>query len=175
MVPALGNEKRKSSRSILEFKVSHQKQSIKMKIERGQSKDWRICLETQSKENALIRDLQNTETLNPFNEESKKIIHNLGNVEYCELCDVSAKTQCSSCAKYWADGVVSCTCGSCVIPSEETRLLTKEKFDLLSIPHSVIKKESFRGARHGKTDEQREYHQANVSLRKAKQPFRAYS
>ena len=37
-------------------------------------------LKTQSKEKALIRDLQKTDTFNPFGEESKRIIHNLGSV-----------------------------------------------------------------------------------------------
>ena len=84
---------------------------------------------------------------------SKKIIHNLGNVQYFERCEISSKTQCSDRSKYWADGAVYCTCGSCPIPTENTRLLQKRNAN--------------RGAWHGKTDDQREYHQAKVSLRKA--------
>ena len=52
-------------------------------------------LKNPSKDKALITDLQKTDTFNPFSEESKKIIHNLGSVKYFELCEVSAKTQCS--------------------------------------------------------------------------------
>ena len=69
--------------------------------------------------------------------------------------------------KIWADGVVYCTCGTCLIPTDKTRLLTKEKFDFLSIPYFVKRKGSYRGARHCKNDDQREYHQAKVSFRKA--------
>ena len=52
--------------------MSHKKQSIKMKIERGESQDWRIF-----SKKALIRDLQKTDTFNPFTEESKNIIHSV--------------------------------------------------------------------------------------------------
>ena len=138
VVLVLGNQSwmRRSSQSTSEIKEYHKKHSVKMKIERKESEDWR----KQSKEKGLIRDLRKTDTFNPFSEESKKIIHNLGNVEYLELCQVSGKTQGSSCAKYCPDGVVHCTCGDCLIPSEKTRLMTKEKFDLLSIPSFITKK-----------------------------------
>ena len=43
---------------------------------------------------ALIKDLQIPDTNNPFSEESKKVLHNLGNVEYFELCEISSKTHC---------------------------------------------------------------------------------
>ena len=123
-------------------------------------------IKRQSKEKALINDLQKTDALNPFCEESKKAIHNLGNVECFELCEFSSKTQCSSCSKYRADGVVYWICENCLIPPENTKRLTKEEFDSLSIPYSVIKKGSYLGARDGKTDDQCEYHQVKVSLRK---------
>ena len=123
-------------------------------------------IKRQSKEKALIKDLQKTDALNPFGEESKKAIHNLGKVGYSELCEFSSKTQCSSCSKYWADGVVYWICENCLIPPGNTKRLTKEKFDSLSIPYFVIKKGSYLGARHGKTDDQRQYHQVKVSSRK---------
>ena len=125
-----------------------------MKIERGESEDWRLFFKNQSKEKALITDLQKTDTFTPFREESKKIIHNLGNVEYFELCEVSAKTQCSSWAKYWPDGIVYCTCGHCPIPSEKIRLMTKEKFQQ--------KRQGSRGARHKGCEEQCDHHQVST-------------
>ena len=72
----------------------------------------------RSKEKALIRDLQKTDTFNPFCEESKRVIHNLGNVDCFDLCEISSKTHCSSCSTSWADGVVYCTC---LIPAENMR------------------------------------------------------
>ena len=70
-------------------------------------------LKRQSEEQALITDLQKTDTFNPFGEESEEIIHNLGNVELFELYEVSTKTQCPSCAKYWPEGVLYYLCGQC--------------------------------------------------------------
>ena len=87
------------------------------------------ALKRQSKANALMTDLQKTDTFNPLREEFKKINHNLGNVELLESCEVSAKTQCASCAEHWPEGVLYCICGQCLLPSEKQRLMTKEKFD----------------------------------------------
>ena len=44
-----------------------------------------------SNQSVLIKDLQKIDAYNPFNEESKKVIHNLGNVEYFELSETSSK------------------------------------------------------------------------------------
>ena len=38
--------------------------------------------------------------------------------------------------------------------------VNRESFDALTIPHFMIKKDGSRGARHGKSEAQREYHQA---------------
>ena len=43
-------------------------------------------IKIHSNQCALIKDLQKTDTYNPFSEGSEKVIHNLGNVEYFELC-----------------------------------------------------------------------------------------
>ena len=53
-----------------------------------------------------------------------------------------------------------CTCGQSLIDSESTRKFNKLRVDALSIPHYVIKKGRCHGARHGKTEEQKEYHKA---------------
>ena len=53
-----------------------------------------------------------------------------------------------------------CTCGQCLIDSESRRKFNKLRLDALLFPHHVIKKGRPRGARHGKTEEQKEYHMA---------------
>ena len=93
---------RRDSRSTSEFKESHTKQYSKRK--QGEFENWRNALKRQSKANALMTDLQKTDTFNPFREEFKKINHNLGNVELLESCEVSAKTQCASGAEHWFRG-----------------------------------------------------------------------
>ena len=46
---------------------------------------------------ALIAELQNNCTSYPFSEESNSMIHHMEKVECFELCEISPKTQCSSC------------------------------------------------------------------------------
>ena len=67
---------------------------------------------------ALIAELKTTCTYNPFREQSKKKNHNLVCVEYFELCEISSKTQCPHCSKYWAEGIGCCTCGTFLITTE---------------------------------------------------------
>ena len=53
-----------------------------------------------------------------------------------------------------------CTCGQCLICSESPRNFNRLRLDATSIPDYVIKKGATHGARHGKTEVQREYHLA---------------
>ena len=59
---------------------------------------------------------------------------------------------------HWTKGIVYCTCGTCLRPTDKTRKLNKDRFDVLSIPHYVIKKGTSHGARHGNTEKQIVYH-----------------
>ena len=49
-------------------------------------------VKTHPNKGASIEDLQKTCTYNAFSEESKKVNHNLGNVEYFELCEKEASS-----------------------------------------------------------------------------------
>ena len=84
----------------------------------------------------------------------------MGDVELFELCETLAKVQCSQCLLYWNQGVIYCTCGQFLVESESRRKFRKLRLDALSIPHFLIKKGSCQDARHGKTEEQKEYHTA---------------
>ena len=42
------------------------------------------------------RDLQQSQSFNPFSQESKEMIHEVANVELCELLDMEPKAQCKS-------------------------------------------------------------------------------
>ena len=103
--------------------------------------------------NAWIADLHRNRPKNPLSEESKQMIHTLGNVE---------------CFDYLAEGNVYCTCGTWLVPTEFTRKLNRERFDTVTIPSFVINKGGRHGARHGKSEAQREYRQAMDCLMKAK-------
>ena len=55
------------------------------------------------------RDLNKTEKINTFREQSKKLITDMGNTEIFELCETSSKKQCPDCALYWEIGIVYCS------------------------------------------------------------------
>ena len=107
---------------------------------------------------ALQADLQQNNVDNPFSNNSKAMIREVGNVELFELCETIPKVQCSQCLLYWNQGVIYCTCGHFSVESESRRKFNKLRLDALSVPHYVIKKVRLHGARHGKTEEQKEYH-----------------
>ena len=68
-------------------------------------------IENHPNRHALQRDLQQSQSFNPFSQESKEMIHEVGNVELCELLDMEPKAQCKVCLSYWDVGIVFCTCG----------------------------------------------------------------
>ena len=53
---------------------------------------------------------------------------------------------------------MSCTCGQFLVASESSRKFNKLRLNTLSIPSFLIKKGRSHGVRHGKTEEQKEYH-----------------
>ena len=54
---------------------------------------------------ALQADLQQNNVYNPFSNNSKAMIRELGNVELFELCETIPKVQCSHCLLYWNQGI----------------------------------------------------------------------
>ena len=108
---------------------------------------------------ALQAHLQQNNVYNPFSNNSKAMIRELGNVELFDLCETIPKVQCSHCLLIWNPGIVYCICGYFLVDSE-SRKFNKLRLDALTIPNNVIKKGRTHGARHGKTEEQKEYHTA---------------
>ena len=54
-------------------------------------------IENHPHRKALEADLQQNNVYNPFSENSKEMIRELGNVELFELCETIPKVQCSHC------------------------------------------------------------------------------
>ena len=54
--------------------------------------------ENHPNRDSSIKDLNRTEEFNPFIEESKELITDMGTTEIFELCETSSKKQCSDCA-----------------------------------------------------------------------------
>ena len=123
-------------------------------------------IESHPHRQALQADLQQSNDHNPFSEKSNKIIRDMGNVELLELCETIPKVQCSECLLYWNQGIVYCTCEHPLRENESNRHLHQWRLDVLSIPNYVIKKERPRGARHGKTEAQKEHFIAHNARRR---------
>ena len=58
---------------------------------------------------------------------------------------------------YWNQGIIYCTCGHLLIESESSQHFHQWRLDAFSILHYVITKGRLRGARHGKTEAQKEH------------------
>ena len=54
-------------------------------------------IENHPHRHALQRDLQQSQSFNPFSPESKQFIHEVGNIELCEFLDTEPKAQCKVC------------------------------------------------------------------------------
>ena len=65
-------------------------------------------------------------------------------------------------------GIFYGKCGKCLQPTEGNRQMNKQRFDVLSIPGYVIKKDHFHGARHGPSMRPTMYFKAHDILRKAR-------
>ena len=111
--------------------------SAKFEETRGGNIDF-SQFDTHPNRDSLMEDLHKTEEFNQFSAKSKELISSIGNTEYFELCEIFAKMQCPDCSLYWEAGIVYCTCGKCLQPSERNRQLNKVRCDVLSIPGYVI-------------------------------------
>ena len=126
-------------------------------------------IENHPNRHALQRDLQQSQSFNPFRQESKEMIHEAGNVELCELLDMEPKAQCKVCLSYWDVGIVCCTCGYFLRNgTEENKKFVQYTMDLLSIPNYYIKKGRPHGHRYGKKPGDHDYFIANSLKKKCK-------
>ena len=75
-------------------------------------------IESHPHREALKPDLQQDNVYNPFSNNSKDMICELGNVELFELCEtIPTEVQCSQCLLSWNQGIVYCTCGQFLVES----------------------------------------------------------
>ena len=105
-------------------------------------------IENHPNRHALQRDLRQSQSFNPFSPESKQMIHEVGNIELCELLETEPKTQCKVCLSYYQlhDG-----------PSFNFGVRDQERR-----PH---------GRRYGKKPGDREYSTVNQLKKKCKKKF----
>ena len=130
---------------------------------------WKLIqkIENHPNRHALQRDLQQSQSFNPFSPESKQMIHEVGTIDLCELLETEPKTQCKVCLSYWDIGIVYCTCGHFLRKgSQENQKFVKYAMDLLSIPDYYIKKGRPHGHRYGKKPGNKEYYVSNFLKRR---------
>ena len=144
----------------IDFRVSGLPHAVVKQAENFRVRELVKKIESHPHRRALQADLQQNNAYNPFGDESKAIICEMGNVELFELCETIPIVQCSGCLLSWNQGVIYCKCGHLFVESESSQKSHTLRLDALSIPHYVIKKGRPHGARHGKTEEQKEYHTA---------------
>ena len=78
-------------------------------------------IESHPHQRALQADLQQHNVYNPFSDDSKAMIREMGNVEIFELCETIPKVQCSEYLLFCYQGVVYCTCGHLLRESESSQ------------------------------------------------------
>ena len=144
----------------IDFRVPGVSHSVVKEAEHLRVQEHVQRIETHPHRAALQADSQQNNVYNPSSKNSKEMIRELGNVELFELCQTTPKVQCSQCLLFWNQGIVYCTCGQCLICSESRRKFHKLRLEAISTPDYMIKNGAIPGARHGKTEVQREYHMA---------------
>ena len=140
----------------IDFRVSGLAHAVVKQAENFRVRELVKKIESHPHREALQADLQQNNVYNPFSDDSKAMIREMGNVELFEFCETIPKVQCSECLLYWNQGVIYCTCGHFLVESESSPNLNEWRLDALSFPHYVIKKRRHHGARHSKTEAQKE-------------------
>ena len=140
-----------------DFRVSGLPHAVVKQEENFRVREFVKKIESHPHREALQADLQQNNVYNPFSDDAKAMIREMGNVELFGLCETTQKVQCSECLLFWIQGVIYCTCGHLSVESESSQHFNQWRLDALSIPHYVIKKERPHGARHGKTEAQKEH------------------
>ena len=124
-------------------------------------------IENHPDRHALQQDLRQNQSFNPFSPESKQMIQDVGNIEFCELLETEPKAQCTACLSYWNVGIVCCTCGRFLQKeTEANRCFVTCALNFLSLPEYVIKKGRPHAHRYGKKPGDKEYYLANQLKKK---------
>ena len=102
----------------IDFRVPGLSHSVVKGAEHSRVQELTQRIENHPHRAALQADLQQNNIYNPYKENSKAMIRELGNVELFELCETVPKVQCSHCLLYWNQGIVYCICGQFLVDSE---------------------------------------------------------
>ena len=84
----------------IDFRVPGLSHSVVKEAEHIRVQELVQRIENHPHRAALQADLQQNNVYNPFSENSKEMIRELGNVGLFELCETTPKVQCSQCLLY---------------------------------------------------------------------------
>ena len=70
-------------------------------------------------------------------------------IELYKLGEISKTVQRPACLKYALEGLLSSTCGVCLMPSPEQERKIKTQFEIMSVPFFTMREDDSRGAKHG--------------------------
>ena len=133
----------------IDFRVSGLPHAVVKQAENFRVRELVKKIESHPHREALQADLQQNNVYNPLSNNSKAMIRGMGNVELFESCETIPKLLCSQCLLCWNQGMIYCTCGQFLVESESSPTFNKLRMDALSLS---------RGARHGETEAQKQYH-----------------
>ena len=85
----------------IDFRVSGFSHAVVKQAENFRVRELVKKIENHPHREALQADLQQNNVHNPFSNNSKAMIREMGNVELFELCETMPKVQCSQCLLYW--------------------------------------------------------------------------
>ena len=152
----------------MDFKIPGLPHSTVKQLQSASVRELIQKIENHPHRHSLQRDLQQSQSFNPFSPESKQMIHEVGNIELCELLDRTQDTV-QGMLTYWDVGIVYCTCGHFLRKgTEENKKFVQYTMDLLSIPNYYMKKGRPHGHRYGRSQGTKNTTSPNHSRRSAK-------
>ena len=93
------------------FRVSGLPHAVVKQTENFRVRELVKKIESHPHREALQADLQQNNINNPFSDNSKAMIREMGNVELFEYFEIIPKVHCSQCLLYWNQALICCTCG----------------------------------------------------------------
>ena len=160
----------------MDFNIPGLPHSIEKQLQSANVREYIQNIEKDPNRRALQRDLQQSQSFNPFSPESKQMVHEVGNIELGELNETEPKAQCKACLSCWDVGIVYCTCGHFLRKgSRENQKFVKYTMDFLSISDYYMKTGRPHGHRYGKKPGDKEYYVANLKKKCKKKFFQGTS
>ena len=117
----------------IDFRVSGLPHAVVKQAENFRVRERVKKIESHPHRQALQADLQQNNAYNPFSDESKAMIREMGNVELFELCETIPKVQCSESLLYWNRGHL-------LVESESSQIFTNGDWILSQSRTSSSKK-----------------------------------